>query len=196
MAASAIRRPSYKQYLAMLFVGVWLAFGNGAARAQQRPEYEVKAEFLPLFSHFVKWPATAFPDKQSPLIIGVLGNDPFGSALDQAIKKEGTAGGRKLVLKRSTRVDDLKTCHVLFICKSEENRIEEILAGLGESSILTIGDFHGFAERGGMINLFLKEDKIRFEINPEAARRRDLKLSSQLLNLAKIVKTEPDKEGG
>lgn len=161
-----------------------------------RPEYEVKAEFLSLFAQFVKWPPEAFHDTNAPLVIGVLGNDPFGEALDKAVKKEDAVGGRKLVVQRSRDVRELKACHVLFVSTSEKGRLDQILSVVTGSGggVLTVGETDGFARRGGIINLFLQDNKVRFEINTDAANRSGLKISSQLLSLAKIVGSAKGKE--
>lgn len=167
------------------------------ALAQQSisKEYLVKAIFLRNFIQFVEWPDTLFQDASSPLVIGVLGNDPFGDALDKSIRDEKVKT-HPLVVKRSRRLEELKPCHVLFICKSEEGRLDQILAALagGGGGVLTIGETDGFARRGGIINLFLQDNKVRFEINKDAADRSGLKISSHLLSLAKLVETAKGKE--
>jgi len=148
-------------------------------------EYKIKATYLYNFVNFVEWPPTAFAEAGAPLCIGILGRDDFGSFLDQLVQDE-TVKGHRLVIKRSKTVEDLKTCHILFISKSENPRLTQILANLGEASILTVGETAGFAENGGSINFFLRENRVLIEINPMAARRRGLKISSQLLSLVTI----------
>jgi hypothetical protein len=162
---------------------------NGRAQDAPRTEYEVKAEFLPLFAQFVKWPAESFPDTNAPLVVGVLGDDPFGEALDRAVGKQKTAGGRKLVVKRMRDVADVTTCHVLFISRSEKDNIEPVLGALAQAgrAVLTVADTEGFAHRGGIINFVLQGRKVRFEINREAASRRGLSISWELLNLTNAV---------
>ena len=149
-------------------------------------EYEVKAAFVFNFTQFVEWPEAAFPDAASPVCIGILGDDPFGPILDQVVQGE-TVKGRKLVLKRSKRVEDLKNCQVVFIARSEKARLSQILSGLQGTGALTVSEIEGCAERGCIINFFLQANKLRFEINPEAARSKGLKLSAQLLSLARIA---------
>lgn len=158
-------------------------------------EYPVKAIFIRNFIQFVEWPDTFFQDASAPLVIGVLGNDPFGDALDKAIRGERVKN-RPLVVKRSRRLEELKSCHVLFISRSEEDWLDQILEALagGSGGVLTIGETDGFARRGGIINLFLQDNKVRFEINKDAADRSGLKISSHLLSLAKLVETAKSKE--
>ncbi|MEI6147707.1 MAG: YfiR family protein [bacterium] len=175
-----------------LLCGAW----DSLAQDSPRAEYEVKAEFLPLFAQFVKWPSASFADTNAPLVIGVLGDDPFGAALDRAVKNQNTAGGRRLVVKRSQDIEDVAPCHLLFVSKSEKDHIDRILAVLaqGGRAVLTVGDAEGFAARGGIINFVLQEKKVRFEINPEAAGRGGLIISWELLNLARIVHATKEKE--
>ena len=155
----------------------------GAAQAAASKEYQLKALFLLNFTQFVEWPATAFPDAGAPIVIGVLGNDPFGDVLDAVIRGE-TVKGRPLIVKRSRQIEELKSCHVLFISQSEKERIPAILAGLNEAPVLLVSEVEGFSRRGGIIGFCLHANKVRFEINAEAAKSRGLKISSQLLQLS------------
>jgi len=150
-------------------------------------EYEVKAAFLYNFTKFVEWPGTAFANKIAPMIICIFGKDPFGTALDP-IESMSTQG-RKLLIKRCTNLDQLRSCHVVFIAQSERDRLGMILAYLGDVKALTISDMEAFVEAGGMINLFEADNKIRFAVNIESASKAGLRISSQLLALAKIVKS-------
>jgi hypothetical protein len=156
-------------------------------------EYDVKAAFLRHFPEFVEWPASAFPDDATPITIGVYGQDVFGDALDRAIET-ATVKNRKFAIKRSRRIEDLKTCHIVFISKQEAAQATTVLAGLKGASILTVGESEGFAVNGGVVNFILVGNKVRFEINPDAAQRAGLKISSQLLQLGKLVGRESDKE--
>lgn len=167
----------------LLWCGAWPV----PAQTSTRPEYEVKAEFLPLFASFVTWPETAFPQADSAFVIGVLGDDPFGETLDKAVQKDGTANSRKIVIKRSRQWQDLKDCHILFVSKSESDRLAQILRGLDKACVLTVSETEGFTRAGGIINFFIQGSKVRFEINADAARRKGLKISSRLLSLGKNV---------
>jgi hypothetical protein len=181
----------------IIFLASLAMLAGREACAQQSifKEYLVKAIFLRNFTQFIEWPDTLFQDASSPLVIGVLGNDPFRDALEETIRDE-TVKNRPLVVKRSSRVEELKSCHVLFISKSEEGRLDQILAALagGGGRVLTIGETDGFARRGVIINFFLQGNKVRFEINTDAADRSGHKISSHLLSLAKIVGTAKGKE--
>jgi hypothetical protein len=152
-------------------------------------EYELKAAFLCNFTAFVEWPEDAVPDAEGALVIGVLGDDPFGVVLDE-IAAVKTANGTPTTVRRFATIDDYTPCHVLFVAPSEREHLHTILETLGDSPTLLVGDTEGFAQAGGMINLVIEKNKIRFEINPAAAARAGLKISSKLLRLAEIVSEE------
>jgi hypothetical protein len=152
-------------------------------------ESDVKAAFLYNFTKFVEWPSAAFADARSPLKICVLGEDPFGKTLRALMDEE--VGGRPLSLLRLDNLSNPAACHVLFISRSEKKRLPQILAALGETPVLTVGDTPEFLEQGGIINFILEGSKVRFEINQEAAERVGIKISSKLLALARNVKGRP-----
>ncbi len=166
--------------VAVLFVSV-----QTQARAQFS-EYAVKAAFLVNFVQFVKWPPAALPNDGEPLVMGVLGDDPFDGVLDEAVKST-SIGGRKLIVRRSRRIEDLKGCQIVFVSKSEDARLGGILASLQGTSVLTVGETEQFAQNGGVINFTRQGDQVRFEINPSAAQRAQLEISSKLLKLARLV---------
>jgi hypothetical protein len=153
----------------------------GAAAAQTAAEYDVKAAFLYNFTKFVDWPATAFPDAGS-LKICVLGDDPFGRSLQSVAGEQ--VGNRKLIVVRTDSLSKPGGCQVLFISRSERDRLPQILAMVRESPVLTVGDTHGYIDQGVIINFTLEGSKVRFEINTEAADRAGVRISSKLLQLA------------
>lgn len=154
-----------------------------AAAGQPPTEYEVKAAFLLNFARFVEWPA----DKASgPFVVAVLGHDPFGPALDRAFEGSGIAG-RPWEVRRAARLEDVARSQILFVSRSEESRLEAILAALRVTPVLTVSDIPGFAERRGMIGFRVEERRVRFDINPVPASESRLRISSQLLKLARIV---------
>jgi len=173
-------KPSRIAVLAFVFL---LLYSN-TARAQEKSEYDVKAAFLMNFTKFVEWPASAFRDEASPLTICVLGDDPFGAALDRAVTGE-TAGGRRLAVLRIRRSPAPQTCQVLFVSSSEKNPAE-VLEGL-EPGVLTVGDHEGFLKQGGIIAFVLQARHVRFDINRQAAARAALNISSRLLSVARKV---------
>ncbi len=148
-------------------------------------EYRVKGVYLFKFAEYVDWPPEAFPARNAPLVIGILGEDPFGPALDQAVQNR-TVRGRPLVLRRFKHVDQVQAVHVLYIGAREMEQWERIREGLRGRSILTV------AEKGphslAVITFVLVQNKVRFEIDAVAAEQAELKLSSKLLGLATAVR--------
>jgi hypothetical protein len=175
---------SLKHHFGRCFVISAFLFSSGPRlSAETSPEYQVKAVFLFNFAQFVDWPPKAFPEPQTPLVIGVLGEDPFGTYLDETVRGEKVKD-RPLVVQRYRRVGEIKTCHVLFISRSETDRLEQILASVKGRNILTVGDAEDFALRGGMIQLVTEKNKIRMRINLEAVKAAGLTISSKLLRVA------------
>ncbi len=174
---------------AAAIVALLLALVAAAARAQAPaapPEYQVKAVFLFNFSQFVDWPTAAFADGRAPLVIGVLGSDPFGAMLDEIVRGE-TVNGRPLAVRRYGSVEQIDSCHILFIERSQDQQLDEVLAALKGRNVLTVGDFEGFARRGGIIRFVTVGNKIRMRVNLAAAQDAKLTISSKLLRPAQIV---------
>lgn len=173
-----------------LLLGVMLLAGSPGLASQraEAPEYQVKAVFLFNFAQFVDWPRAASPDS-APLVIGILGDDPFGRVLDGTVRGE-RLGTRPFAVRRFARVEDIGACDILFISRSEGSRVEPIVATLHDRTILTVSDISGFATRGGMIQFVTDKNRIRLRINVDAARAARLTISSKLLRLAEIVPTQ------
>ena len=169
-------------------LAVWLLLGGLDLPAQTNvsKEYLIKAAFLFNFAQFVEWPPEAFPEKETPVVVGVLGDDPFKGFLGELLRGE-KAGNRPLRIEYYRGVEEIKQCHILFISNSESKRLAQILAKLKDRSILTVGETDGFAVNGGMIRFLPQGSKVRFRINNEAARAVKLSISFKLLRLAEIV---------
>ena len=165
---------------------VSFGFFVGQVRGQAFKEYEVKATFLYHLAQFVEWPAEAFPAAETPLVIGVLGQDPFGKTLDEIIQNE-LVKNRKLVVQRYRQAGEIGICHVLFISRSEEERLDQILSRFKGRSTLTVGDSEGFARRGGAVRFFTEKNKVRLRINLDTAKAANLTISSKLLRASELV---------
>jgi hypothetical protein len=154
--------------------------GWGAAE-EPVTEYAVKAAFLYNFSRFVTWPV---PPGQ-PFVVGVLGENPFGDALESIAGKP--VGGDRLAVRLLQSAEEIGACRILFVAASEERRLPEILRRTALLPVLTVSDMERFAQRGGIIGLRTVDNRIRLEINAAAAQRAGLAISSQLLRLATLV---------
>ncbi len=162
---------------------------NAQAGDADSSEYLIKAGFIYNFAKFVEWPSAAFPQSDSPIVIGVIGTDPFGNVLDHIVEDK-KIGPRGFVVKRykwGKELKDLKACKILFISASEKSHTDEILQSVKGLPILTVGETSGFAERGGVIRFTLEDNRVRLEVNVDAAHQADLSISSRLLTLAKII---------
>ena len=160
-----------------------LAVGTAAAAGERLPEYEVKAAFLYKLSLFVHWPESAFPDTGDPVVVGVLGRDPFGTVIDRTL--EGKAlRGRRLELRRYPRLEDLDFCHILFIGSRDRAHVRRALDRVKGKPILTIGEADDFVADGGVLQFLTKRGTVRFRIGAESARRTGLNISAKLLHLS------------
>jgi hypothetical protein len=179
--------PAFLALLALLLLHVGTIFG--AAPPEQATEYQVKAAFLFNFAKFIDWPEKSFPDARSPFVICVVGRDPFGNALDGYLYGK-TIGSRTVEIDRFATPGAMvvaRRCQMAFISSSEQGRFRDVIASFQGQNTLLIGDADGFASCGGAIEFLIEQDHVRFAINPEAADRADLKVSSKLLALAEII---------
>lgn len=160
------------------------------AAASDDLEHVVKAGFIYNFTKFIEWPESAFADPEAPIVIGILGKDPFGKQLDEAIKGE-TSRGRPLVVQRFERAEEAKACHLLFVANSEVARLKEVLRTIQGTPVVTVGEADDFVEGGGVIGFQVEEGRVRFIVNVDAAARTGAKIGSQMLNLSKIRREKP-----
>jgi len=168
----------------------WPAAISVSAELTRPAEYELKAAFLYNFIKFTEWPAQALGKQEEPFVIGVLGKDPFGAALDKLIDGE-TIHNKSIVARRFPKMDEAAAnSHVLFISSSEENNLLSILKVLDGQAVLTVSEIANFAQRGGVIDLKKENNRIVFEINLLAAKRAGLSMNAQLLKLAKTVRVK------
>ncbi len=156
------------------------------AQHNPAPEYQLKAAFIYNFTQFVEWPINTFSSDQLPMVIGILGEDPFGPYLVQAVSGE-RKDGHSLVIRHYKSIEEVKDCHILFINLPSSKKMLSWIQELKKQKILTVGNGTEFIKEGGMIAFVNSDNKIRLQINPEAAREVDLTISSKLLRLADII---------
>ncbi len=157
------------------------------ARAAQPNEYALKAVFLYNFCRFIDWPDAAFSSPTDPLVIGVLGENPFGTLLEEAVSDE-TFRGRNIRIESYRSAREIGRCQLLFVSASESARLPETLAAVAGRSVVTVGETENFVEHGGMIALVADRNRVRLLINPGLLRAARLEVSSKLLRVAEIVR--------
>ncbi len=171
---------------------VWLIVAGSFALGQQKPsEYQVEAAYLYNFGRFVKSPAKSADSQAGSFTICVLGEDPFGPALDKTLADE-TIGSQKVAARRITSPQMSADCQILFISSSEVTRLNKIIEALDKSAVLTVSDIPQFSRHRGMIQFVSEENRIRFEVNLTATQRAGLTLSSELLKVATTVRKDGD----
>lgn len=171
----------------LLLVVLLAAESRFSRAAPVASDLEVKAAFLCSFAEFVEWPTTESADH---VTIAVLGTDPFGPLLEETVRTRALQT-KTLVLKRVATPDEALRAQIVFVCASEKARLADVLRALSGGGILTVSDIDGFARRGGMVGFVLEQRRVRFEINAEAAEKAGLRVSSRLLNLARLVGPGP-----
>ncbi|TAK06616.1 MAG: YfiR family protein, partial [Candidatus Manganitrophaceae bacterium] len=184
-----IKQPSLIPRIFIFLITLLLCAEAALPPAQAQPgsasEYQVKAAFLYNFAKFVEWPPEALPDDR-PFVIGILGQDPFDGLIDEAVAGK-TVRDRRIVVKRYSKMEDTIESQILYIGASEGENAIRIAKRIGRAPILTVSDADRFAEQGGMVQLMVEQNRVRFAINVAAVERAGLKPSSQLLKLARIV---------
>jgi len=158
-----------------------------AGAGQPIDEYQLKAVFLYNFARFVQWPSEAFQSPNDPIAICILGENPFGNSLGQAVDGKAIEQ-RKFTIRQIAEPRQAAGCQILFVSSSEQKHLRGILAEIRTPGTLIVGDSDRFAEEGGVANLKLEGDHIRIQVNVAAAERAKLQISSRLLSLAQIVR--------
>jgi uncharacterized protein DUF4154 len=184
-----LRNRAFPIFLVFCLALVHAVAPKTAAGQDSAGEYELKAAMLFNLTRFVEWPASAYANVQAPTVLCILGRDPFGDSLS-SLASNPVAGGRAVQIRHISNDREFRTCHVVYIGSSERKSMTQILSTLKGVSVLTVGETAQFAARGGMIQFSLEEKQVHFEINVEAASDVDLKISSRLLVLARIVKDQ------
>lgn len=160
------------------------------AQPSVAPEYNVKAGFLARFVQYTIWPEKIFPTTNSPIVIGVLGADPFGDVLEKTARDE--TAGRPLRVLHVDNVEEATNCQLVFISKLENEHEAGWLATLRRLPILTVGESGHTIERGGILQFDIADDRVRFEANWAAMKDAGLQISTPMLLSARKVFNAPD----
>ncbi len=176
-----------KQFLIIVALALTLGLAPPSQAAEAPTEYQVKAAYLYNFAKFIHWPDSAFSDAKAPLVIGVLGKNDFNGKLKPLNGKK--VRNRVIEVKYFNTHQEVKNCQLLYISKSEEKNLQQILKELTDQAILTVGETKYFVEFGGIIQFVTKRDRLRFSINLDVAQNKNIQIEAQLLSLAaKVVK--------
>jgi hypothetical protein len=189
------RRWHRRLQTSLLVAGLVMLSLPAFSQAEPTEEYEVKAAFLLSFANFVNWPEDPAAASSKNIRLCVLGDDPFGSKLDRLAAGK-SVGERTFSLERVQQTMDARRCHILFLSPSLRGKTTAALEDLRGASILTVGETPDFTRNGGIIRMLLLENRVRFEINVDAAERAHLSISAKLLALAQVVHDERKKGGG
>jgi len=181
--------PGAPSLASVLLAAVALGLAPGVA-AQEPPtaiEYQVKAAFLYNFAKFVDWPPETFAREGAPFVIGVLSNEPFSEVLEQVVRGK-TVNGRSFDVRRLRDPAGAAACQMVFVGARETRLLAALLKAVRRTAVLTVGDGEAFTRQGGMMNFVVRDNRVRFEVNTDAAARSGLSISSKLLQLATIVR--------
>ncbi len=194
---------SIRRYILVLLIAALFAAGiTPCALAndnEKSREYEIKAAFLYQFLRFIDWPAEKEKraEEKEEYIIGIIGDDPFGEMIDLVVGEK--ISGKTVVIKRlgkcapmdsdeyEQQLKDIRSCHILFVSRSEKEHAKKINAYAAKHAVLTVADMDDFLKTGGMINFIIYEKRVKFEINETAANKAEITIRSKLLRLAKRV---------
>jgi hypothetical protein len=155
---------------------------GGISQPQEAPQYNVKAGYLCLFTGYTTWPTNIFAASNSPIVIGVLGANPFGGVLVETAARQ--QGARPLQVRHLTEVGEADGCQLVFISRAEEKREAEWLADLRGKPILTVGESDHTLGCGGVLALKIVDGHVGFDVNWSALRHMNLKINSQMLQHA------------
>jgi uncharacterized protein DUF4154 len=193
-----LRFRARRAFLGILFLCLSATPSRAAGEGADLPdkEHQIKAVFLYRFAQFVEWPSESFAGENAPLILGILGPDPFGAYLDNVVQGE-KVGAHPIIIKRIAKPEEAWECHVLFISPAGSGpeaagEMSALQSPLKGRKVLTVGDTKSFSQGGGMILFITRNGRIRLRINMDAVRAANLSLSSKLLRLAEIAPSEQE----
>lgn len=184
-----LKYPKYLRFKIKLIV-ILLISGIPLQVLGQASEYEVKAAFLKKMTHFIEWPSSADTESgEGTFNIAVIGTNPFGRTLDQFFS-ETTIQGKPVQIRYLKNAKEIKDEHIVFISSSEKNRLSKILGKIKNKNILSVSDSPNFGKKGVLINFFVENEKVRYEINYDSLQKSNLLISYMLLELARIIGKE------
>jgi hypothetical protein len=170
-------------FLPIIFILFQASSISASSEMQSGRALEIQAAFLVKFCSYVTWPEERFSTPESPVIVGIIGRDPFGSKIDK-IARSSRAGERNIEIRRCTDISSVGRVHILFIAPSETDRLQKIVSDIPANSVLLVSNIPGFLESSGMVNFVVVSQKIRFNISRTNSENAGLMISSKLLSVA------------
>ena len=172
---------------ALFVVSAGLCLVLYAPPAAAQSEDQIKAAFLFNFARYVEWPDSAFASGDAAVRICMVGSGDFAGVVSNTVSGK-SVGDRAVKVDTPADLSAASTCHILYVGSSFDGNPSGVAESVGPASVFTVADREGFATAGGIANFIRTDNKVRFEINPGAAKKVGLKVSSRLLRLAKVVK--------
>ena len=166
----------------MLVMAIW---GPPAGADSFQEEYAVKAALVFNFARFTEWPEGTFSSQDEPMELVVFGDKDLKSPFQSLDGKK--VADHPIVVRWTNRPDEVDSCHVLFLAGNQRDLWPQVRAAIADHSVLTIGEMNGFLESGGVMNLHLSNNKVRFQVNLDHMRENSLQISSQVLKLASMI---------
>ena len=185
--SNPIRTKTGRRLFLLLLCSLF-SFQSANSRAYDVSKENLQAALLYKFIKFIDWPCSTFEQSPDFITIGVYGDGRLYESITKLGGKQ--IRGRTLVVKKFHRLDNIEFTHILFISPSKRDNLKRVLNKIGDNNTITVSSYEGFAATGGVINFITIKNKLTFEINPSAARRAGITISSKLLELARIVKDE------
>jgi hypothetical protein len=182
------KRSIFARFAAPIVALLWVCLATCRPAIGAEPvadEYDIKAAFIYHFTHFTEWPPKTFPDDGSPIVVALVGEDPFRGSLERAVRNK-TVHGRRLVYRHFANANAVEACHLLFVSPSERLQLGAVLSDARRFGALTVADMDEFTNAGGMVRFVKEGKKVRFEIRRSSVDEAGLRISSQLLKLARI----------
>lgn len=167
----------------------WLTLNPSFAQTSPAPEQQVKAAYIYNFTRFVDWPLEAFRAADAPFVIGILGNDPVSTILDDLVKDE-KIGDHNITVEHYTDLKQVGNCNILFISAEEAFKNSKLITSINRRGILTVSDVADFSKWGGIVRFYKEASKLRLQINPAEAKAAQLSISSKLLSISSIYKAK------
>jgi hypothetical protein len=180
----AFRQLDTQHLLICLVAAVFLILINKNLFSESIKEYQLKAAYLANIPNHVTWPKSSFESPDSPFYFCLLDSGDISDAVKQILDVK-EMNGRKILI--NTEISLIKRCHIIFVDKTNKDLVSIVFSTIEGKDVLTIGDFDEFANSGGMINFYTKDNRVKIAINLNGILETKLKISSKLTNISSFT---------